>query len=667
MTPSFLHSKRGQSSNVVDNQQCRSDRPTATRPFQSHSSPPPITHHHHYNCNHHHHRTVVATGSVTMRKQPGERGETDEDAADSSLFDEFDLDGSSESGADSGDDDDAGVSWQWMKFCTEPTDAAVFCQKVGKKPLKRAAITLSLHKGRNDGVRDELQQCLQSDLNHIEEFTLRNASYLFDSDKSNMDKDEQEDGQKDGQGEGASIKDPPRSQDALGLFVSDSMKRLAMASVDEPLSSFVMNEVAFAVKSNRCLTEIRLHGYSDLSLLAGAMKDGHITTLTLEPFVATNETDDDEDDTDDDNDDDDDDDRADTVDNNVVDMTEGHVDHQYATYRSILQDNKELVSLALQGHDCQLAVRYVAPALPLATLTALQISRVPSLSFHCLSQIASGLRPNRLLRVLELVDCGIGSRQLKGLCGLFQEGNSNVSIQTINLADNNVADDGIECLFDALTRCADCRLDETTALTTLILRNNNITCTGASCIATYLRLGSRCQLRDLRLNGNPIRFDGQRDICNALATANPPLRQLRMSCKFVLAKSLHLPDILRSNTHLESLAVCAPVVLDADLLEIRQAIDSNRVLKHLLLWKEQKPGEFFEVGPNWFGIQYCSWRNRVGFWDVVSDDNCRSVLPMIITELRSRVCKAFRGKSVRRKVWNSCVFDLLRQNPQIFQ
>ncbi|XP_048018291.1 ribonuclease inhibitor-like isoform X1 [Megalobrama amblycephala] len=208
-------------------------------------------------------------------------------------------------------------------------------------------------------------------------------------------------------------------------------------------------------------------------------------------------------------------------------------------------------------------------------LPVVEASRLAQLS-HCnitaegCAALASALRSNSQLRVLDLTENNIGDKSLTLLsdglkdphckleklwlfdCYITAEGcaaltsalRSNSHLRELNLSENEIGDKGLMLLSDGLKD--HCKLEK------LMLRYCDITAEGCAALASALR--SNSHLRELDLTGNKIGGQGLTLLSDGLEDSHCKLEKLWLYDCYITAEGCAaLASALRSNSHLREL------------------------------------------------------------------------------------------------------------------
>ncbi|XP_048018293.1 ribonuclease inhibitor-like isoform X3 [Megalobrama amblycephala] len=184
--------------------------------------------------------------------------------------------------------------------------------------------------------------------------------------------------------------------------------------------------------------------------------------------------------------------------------------------------------------------------------------------------LASALRSNSQLRVLDLTENNIGDKSLTLLsdglkdphckleklwlfdCYITAEGcaaltsalRSNSHLRELNLSENEIGDKGLMLLSDGLKD--HCKLEK------LMLRYCDITAEGCAALASALR--SNSHLRELDLTGNKIGGQGLTLLSDGLEDSHCKLEKLWLYDCYITAEGCAaLASALRSNSHLREL------------------------------------------------------------------------------------------------------------------
>ena len=113
--------------------------------------------------------------------------------------------------------------------------------------------------------------------------------------------------------------------------------------------------------------------------------------------------------------------------------------------------------------------------------------------------------------MIDLRDNNIGSLGCKEICKLLTRGDSgsNCKLNSLNLIENDISDEGVKCLAEALTD-SNCKLKSLN-----LTRNNSVTDEGVKYLANALK-HSNCSLERLVLSENSITDQGVKYLAQAL-------------------------------------------------------------------------------------------------------------------------------------------------------
>ena len=113
--------------------------------------------------------------------------------------------------------------------------------------------------------------------------------------------------------------------------------------------------------------------------------------------------------------------------------------------------------------------------------------------------------------MIDLKDNNIGSLGCKEICKLLTRGDSgsNCKLNSLNLIENDISDEGVKCLAEALTD-SNCKLKSLN-----LTRNNSVTDEGVKYLANALK-HSNCSLERLVLSENSITDQGVKYLAQAL-------------------------------------------------------------------------------------------------------------------------------------------------------
>ena len=165
-------------------------------------------------------------------------------------------------------------------------------------------------------------------------------------------------------------------------------------------------------------------------------------------------------------------------------------------------------------------------------------------------------------------------------------GDGNCKLSSLYLDDDNVTDEGVEYLAEALKH-SKCKLNS------LTLEDNNVTDEGAKCFAEALK-HSNCKLKSLDLWRNNVTDEGAKCLAEALKHSNCKLKNLHLGANNVTDEGAKcLAEALKHrNCELNSLTLAQNVVTDKGAKCLAEVLKhSNCKLKGLYLWQNNVTDE----------------------------------------------------------------------------
>ena len=154
-----------------------------------------------------------------------------------------------------------------------------------------------------------------------------------------------------------------------------------------------------------------------------------------------------------------------------------------------------------------------------------------------------------------------------------------VMLQTVNLAGNEIGDEGAREVARAIAR--------NSRITELSLADNKIGYKGGRAIAAMLE-AEACALVKLDVSNNELNYKGTTAICDALTQRGElPLRQLDLGKNEIGPNAaVHVARLIQANRPMSKLYLWGNLIDDAGALAIRQARRQNKHLKMLAINKQ---------------------------------------------------------------------------------
>ena len=171
------------------------------------------------------------------------------------------------------------------------------------------------------------------------------------------------------------------------------------------------------------------------------------------------------------------------------------------------------------------------------------------------------------LRGLNLIDNNITDEGLKHLAEALT--NNNCKLNNLELSNNNITDEGVKLLVEALTK-NNCKLNS------LDLAGNNITDEGVKLLAEALTKNN-CKLNSLDLAGNNITDEGVKHLAEALTNNNCKLNSLNLAGINITDEGVKLlaEALTKNNCKLNSLDLAGNNITDEGVKHLAEALTNN--------------------------------------------------------------------------------------------
>ena len=176
------------------------------------------------------------------------------------------------------------------------------------------------------------------------------------------------------------------------------------------------------------------------------------------------------------------------------------------------------------------------------------------------------LKSCQQISLINLSINNIGSLGCVEIVKLFDNGNCKLS--SLNLAHNNITDDGVKQLSNALVN--NCKLSS------LNLRLNNITDEGVKQLSNVL-VNNNCKLSSLNLATNNITDEGVKQLSNVLVNNNCKLSSLHLAANNITAEGVKQLSkaLVNNNCKLSSLNLWRNNITDEGVKQLSNALVNN--------------------------------------------------------------------------------------------
>ena len=184
-----------------------------------------------------------------------------------------------------------------------------------------------------------------------------------------------------------------------------------------------------------------------------------------------------------------------------------------------------------------------------------------------------GIQLLSLLNLEHLIQLDIRNINMTevGTCALDDYFKFNKSLQSLNISNNNIKDNG-------LTRML-CNLPST--LVHLIVTKCCLTCTGAVNISKVIRINKT--LKYLDISHNPVGDDGISAISDGLHVNITLIQLVACRCEFCSKGAESIAEMLRTNKTLKYLNICSNHIDDDGIAAVACSVQANTTLCELEL------------------------------------------------------------------------------------
>ena len=183
-----------------------------------------------------------------------------------------------------------------------------------------------------------------------------------------------------------------------------------------------------------------------------------------------------------------------------------------------------------------------------------------------IAHIATALQKNTTMRTLDISNCSISDVEADSLASFV-----NISLQYLNICNNEIGDNGIACIATAL--------QTNTTMRTLDIYNCSISDEGAESLARALAVNR--SLQELDISSNEIGDNGIAHIATALQT-NTTLRTLIVSsCQISDVGAESLARALAVNRSIQELDIRSNEIGDNGIAHIATALQTNTTMRKL--------------------------------------------------------------------------------------
>ena len=243
----------------------------------------------------------------------------------------------------------------------------------------------------------------------------------------------------------------------------------------------------------------------------------------------------------------------------------------------VICDDREFNEFILSSDSVQLIVDGLSHNTSLEKL----IMKWSDFSSENVFELASVLRVNASLKVLNIMECNIQSSDSVHLAKALEE-NTTTQLQTLRLEGNPIGSKGAVAFASMLAT--------NKSLASLSLSKCSIQGEGAVCLAKALEKNST--VREFDISENSIGSEGAVAFANMLATNKSLVKFNMWSCSIQGEGAVAFASMLKKNQCLKTLGLYHASVGVEGALELIESLKHNTTLEKLMLSKKCKPPSF---------------------------------------------------------------------------